>query len=96
MSIQVIVTFEAKPQSLEAFSEIMRTVKAALPTAPGCEGVRIFRGAEAPEVFTLVETWRDKEAHRAHVGALVEAGEWARIASHLACEPTSRYFDPLF
>jgi quinol monooxygenase YgiN len=92
MSVTMIITFTAKPEKLSAFSGIMQSVKATLPSVPGCTGVRVHQGADDPNVFTLVETWVSADRHRGHIAGLVKDGVWDQVAGHLARDPESRYY----
>jgi quinol monooxygenase YgiN len=96
MSVHVIVTFCVAADKHEAFGDLMRDVAANLPRVPGCEGLRIFHGTVEKQRFTLVETWATQEQHQAYIEGLVWSGDWARLRTHLAEEPTLRYYDALF
>ncbi|MDP3738980.1 MAG: antibiotic biosynthesis monooxygenase family protein [Hyphomonadaceae bacterium] len=95
MAVTVIVTFTAKPENLVAFTDIMHSVKATLPSVPGCKAVRVHQGTDDPCVFTLVETWVSEDRHREHIAGLQSDGSWSQVAVHLACEPESRYYAEL-
>ncbi|MEJ2446142.1 MAG: antibiotic biosynthesis monooxygenase [Exilibacterium sp.] len=56
MSTNVIITFNAKPEKLAAFTEILAGVKEDLPKVVGCLSVRIYNDTQDPCLFTLVET----------------------------------------
>jgi quinol monooxygenase YgiN len=67
--INVIITFEAKPERASAFAELMSQVKQSLPSAAGCRGVQLFGRSDNACVFTLVESWESQGHHQAHVAA---------------------------
>jgi quinol monooxygenase YgiN len=92
MAVTMIITFTARPENLAAFSDIIHSVKATLPSVPGCTGVRVHQGTDDPSVFTLVETWISEERHREHIAGLVRDGVWDQVASLLARDPESRYY----
>ncbi|HKU36989.1 MAG TPA: antibiotic biosynthesis monooxygenase family protein [Polyangiales bacterium] len=91
MNINVVVTFKVQASKIDAFRELMDSVKTHLPTVSGCDGVRIMQSVEDPRLFTLVERWDSKEKHRTHIAMLVASGQWERIREYLAAEPLSHY-----
>jgi quinol monooxygenase YgiN len=92
MGVNLVISFNVKPEKLNAFREIMQGVKTGLPTVVGCRGVRVYNSLDNPLVFTLVETWDSKELHAQHIKKVVDSGQWGQIAEHLNAEPTSSYF----
>lgn len=90
--IQVIVTFEAKPEFSSRLAALLHQVRRDLPQVGGCNAVRVFAGLDDPCLFTLLEEWDSVQAHRAHLDAVVSSGAWAALAAHLAKEPVSRYY----
>ena len=93
MSIRVIVTFEVKPHQVESFLRLVQSVKTDLPMVAGCEGVEAYRSLDDPLVFTFVEAWCDRGAHRTHIEALVSSGEWRLVENHLAAAPRTCYLE---
>ncbi len=91
MSLKFIITFHAKPDSKEAFLEIMQQVKIELPVVEGCEGVQVMQGVDDPCIFTLFEAWENKEAHQANSQKLMDSGSWDHIVGLLASEPDGSY-----
>jgi quinol monooxygenase YgiN len=89
--INVIITFEAKPEGASAFAELMHQVKQSLPSADGCRGVQLFGRSDNACVFTLVETWESQSHHQAHIAGAVASGAWDALAAQLACAPVSCY-----
>lgn len=92
MSVNVIITFVAKKEKIEAFNIIMNSVKTDLPKIEGCRAVTVYRSSTDESKFTLVETWESKEQHQAHLNKLTTDGTWDMIASQLSHEPESDYF----
>lgn len=92
MSVVQIITFRAKPEKLAQFTDLMQSLKATLPSVPGCEAVRIHQGTDDPCAFTLVETWITEDRHREHIAELQKSGAWSDVAALLAGEPASGYF----
>ncbi|MDQ0610581.1 quinol monooxygenase YgiN [Variovorax sp. W1I1] len=93
--INVIITFEAKPERASAFAELMNQVKQSLPSADGCRGVQLFSRSDNDCVFTLVESWASKGQHQAHIAGAVASGAWDSLAKELACPPVSCYCNEL-
>jgi len=92
MSVNVIVSFEAKKEKIDEFNKIMSSVKTDLPKVNGCISVNIFNSSTNEYKFTLVETWESKELHQTHIDKLLKDGTWDMIASHLSKDPKSDYF----
>jgi quinol monooxygenase YgiN len=90
--ITTVITFRAKPEKLAAFSDVIHSVKAALPNVPGCKAVRAMQGTDDPCLFTLVETWISEDRHREHIAGLMADGSWSQVATLLEGEPESRYY----
>ncbi|ARU55685.1 MAG: antibiotic biosynthesis monooxygenase [Pseudomonadales bacterium] len=90
--MNVIITFNVKEDKLASFRQIMDDVKINLPSVEGCDTVTIYNDAEDPKVFTLVETWNSREAHKKHIDGVVASGTWETIAQHLQSDPVSSYF----
>lgn len=95
MGVNLIISFKIRPDKLESFTGLMKTVKATLPTVPGCQSVKIYRNPNDPLSFTLVETWDSKEVHGKHIQALKDSGQWAAIAQHFSADPVSGYYEEL-
>ncbi|MEP6720820.1 MAG: antibiotic biosynthesis monooxygenase [Variovorax sp.] len=93
--INVIITFEAKPERASAFAELMQQVKQSLPSAQGCRGVQLFGHGDNACVFTLVESWESRGQHQAHIAGVVSSGAWEAMAAELAREPVSCYCNAL-
>lgn len=91
LPVKVIVRFEARVEAQAAFAQLMAQVKMDLPQVPGCTGVRLFTGHEAPNVFVLLEDWQSAAQHQAHLAQVKASGAWEQIAAHLAAEPLSLY-----
>jgi quinol monooxygenase YgiN len=89
--INVIITFEAKPERASAFAELMNQVKQSLPSADGCRGVRLFGRSDNDCVFTLVESWESQGHHQAHIAGAVASGAWDALAGELVGAPVSCY-----
>jgi heme-degrading monooxygenase HmoA len=51
------------PGREEAFEEAFSTVAALLAGSPGCRGVRLHRGIEAPSRYLLLVEWERLEDH---------------------------------
>ncbi len=85
----VTVTFKSKPEHLEAFTGVMKTVSSELPSVDGCKAVRVMTHQDDPSVFMLIEDWESSDKHAVHINRLVESGEWAGLEQMLAVPPTS-------
>lgn len=90
--IQVIITFETKPEAASPFAALLAQVQQDLPRVNGCAGVRVFAGSDDPCVFTLLEHWDSKASHQAHIAHVVASGAWDSMAVYLAKDPVSHYY----
>lgn len=91
--IKLIITFETKPDAVEAFSALMDRVKQDLPHIAGCRGVRVFQGKENRSIFTLLEDWESEAAHKVHIDRVISSGAWEKsIAIHLDKKPVNHYY----
>jgi quinol monooxygenase YgiN len=95
-SVNVIITFETKPDAVAAFAALLEQVKKDLPKVKGCKGVRAFFGKDNPRIFTLVEEWETEQSHKTHIDQVIASGAWEKnIAIHLAKPPVSYYYSEL-
>jgi quinol monooxygenase YgiN len=95
MSVNLLINFNVRQDRLTSFTDLMKSVKTALPAVPGCQGVKIYNDVGNPLVFTLVETWDSAEIHGKHVRSLQESGQWASVAAHLSADPVSAYYQEI-
>jgi heme-degrading monooxygenase HmoA len=58
-----IAEFTVKPGHAEQFVAAYAEAKELITTCPGCTSVRMTRGVENPDVFTLLVEWESLEAH---------------------------------
>ncbi|MDZ7939343.1 MAG: antibiotic biosynthesis monooxygenase [Rhodoferax sp.] len=93
--IQVIVTFEARPESTTPLSALLSQVRQQLPLVDGCKSVRVLIRRDAPQVFTLVEDWQSTAQHQKHLATVVASGAWDTIAALLAADPVSHTYGEL-
>lgn len=92
MSINVIITFQAKPEKSSSFANLLNKATHDLLKVEGCNGALLFKSKENLCVFTLVEEWESEIKHKAHIANMVSSGAWASIESHLAADPVSNYY----
>ncbi len=95
MSLKFIITFQAKTNTIADFLKIMQQVKTDLPMVDGCHDVQVLRNIDNPCVFTLVETWENKESHQENSKKLQDSGSWDHIIGLLASEPDGSYFSDI-
>ena len=91
MDIHVIIRFQARPERLDDFAQLLDQVKLNLPKVDGCRAARVFRHEDQPGGFTLLETWASRAQHEAHLAHVVASGRWAEVLTHLAADPVSHY-----
>ena len=66
MAVRLIVTFDLKPGTADAFVEARIARHAEVRQEPGCEQYEVFRSAERPDAVVLLERWSSEEALAAH------------------------------
>lgn len=93
MSITLIVTLVAKPESIDEIAKVMEEVKVYLPKVDGCESVRICRGLDDVAEFSLIEAWTSSADHEHYQRGVAEAGGWGHFTRHLAKDPVSTYYE---
>jgi quinol monooxygenase YgiN len=93
MSITLLVTLVARPESVDEIAKTLEEVKVYLPKVDGCESVRICRGLDDRALFTLIESWSDRSKHEAYQRGVANAGGWGHFTKHLASDPISVYYD---
>ncbi len=93
MSITLLVTLVARPESLAEIERTLEEVKSYLPEVEGCESLRICRALDDPTTFTLIEGWSSRAAHETYQRGVAEAGGWGHFTKHLAQEPLSVYYE---
>lgn len=85
----VLLTFTAKPECLDAFQSLLRSIETDLPQVGGCTSVRVLRHEANEVTFTILEDWTSQALHTEHVEGLVASGAWADIEDMLAGPPVA-------
>lgn len=93
MSITLLVTLVAKPESIAEIESTLLQVKDYLPKVDGCESVRICRGLDDPALFTLIESWSSRDKHETYQRGVAEAGGWGHFTRHLVGDALSVYYE---
>lgn len=93
--INLIITFETKPELSTQFHALLKQAQKDLPSVEGCNHVRLFAASDNPNLFTLVENWDSKQAHQAHINNVIASGAWDAIAAHLSKEAVSHYYQEI-
>ncbi len=86
-----IVSFDVKPECAEEFQSVMLDTQISLPNVEGCHSVSIYREEGSTLRYTLVEAWKSKEDHQAHVSSMVQSGTWDSILKMLSQPPVGAY-----
>ena len=63
------VHFEASPGREKELEQALKSVRDSSRTEPGCVIYELSRDPENPAKFLLYETFRDSDAHAAHLAA---------------------------
>jgi len=93
-SVTLIINFEASDEGLAEFSGIMDGVSSAMLTEPGFVSAKVYRNAETPNRFVLVEVWASQALHQEHFDRINQSGDWAHINSLLSSTPVMGYYRP--
>lgn len=91
-NINVLVTFETKPESTQTFAELLKNISNDLPNVDGCHHAQAKVCADNPHRFMMLESWQSKEVHAAHLNKIIASGAWEKIALHLSAAPVSHYY----
>jgi quinol monooxygenase YgiN len=63
MSVTVVATMKAKPESVDAVRDACKKALEAVHSEPGCD---LYSVHEADGTFVFVEQWADADALKAH------------------------------
>ena len=91
----LIIIFHVAGDRLEDFLPIMTGINDGMAGEEGFENAVVYRDADDPLTFTLIEKWESRDLHRAHYDRIVESGDWANILAMLTETPVLRYNDKL-
>lgn len=91
MSLHVVATIPARPETTDALRDALTTLVAATRQEEGCLAYDLYESAGAPGVFVTVEEWTDQAALDAHmrtphIAAALGAAEGA-LAGDIAIHP---------
>ena len=92
MSVVVVATLKAKPESVEAVREAGKTALAGVHEEPGCE---LYALHEADGTFVFVEQWADADALKAHSTAPAVGNLFGTIGEHLDGAPDIKMLQPV-
>lgn len=90
--INVLVTFETKPESTQTFAALLKNLSHELLHVNGCSNAQAKTCVDNPQRFMILESWSSKEAHAAHLEKVIISGTWEQIAQHLSAAPVSHYY----
>ena len=91
----LIIIFLVAEGHLEDFLPIMTGINEGMSGEEGFENAVVYRDADDPLTFTLIERWESRAFHRAHYDRIVESGDWANILAMLTETPVLRYNEKL-
>jgi quinol monooxygenase YgiN len=92
MSIYRIGETQAKPETVEALHDFLRSIMSGIKAAQGCEAVRLYQSQDDPTKFTMIEVWDSIESHQASVKE-IPPEMLAKIRPLLGSPPTGRYYN---
>lgn len=91
MSIYRIGEFQAKPETIDALRNFLRSIMPLIKSAQGCETVTLYQAHDDPVKFTMIEVWNSVESHQASVKN-IPPEMLAEIRPLLAAAPSGGYF----
>lgn len=90
--LHVIVRMRTKPESVEAFRQLMLTLQDTTRLEAGCINYRVLQSATDPAEFTTVEEWVDAAAEAAHMTAAHVKAVAPQLGALLADRPDMRRY----
>ena len=93
--VTFFVTYQVKPECVDALCELLSAIKSNLSNIQGCRSLQIFRHADEPERITLVEEWESRELHEANFERIRAEGLWEKVQAMLAGAPEAYYANEL-
>ncbi|MDF3341804.1 putative quinol monooxygenase [Mycolicibacterium septicum] len=92
MSVVVVATMKAKPESVDAVREACTNAVAAVHEEPGCQ---LYSLHEADGTFVFVEQWADADALKAHSTAPAIGTLFGSIGELLDGAPDIKMLQPV-
>jgi quinol monooxygenase YgiN len=92
MSVMVTVSFQYKPEAVEAALAGMKEALVDTRAFAGCESVKSYFNAET-NTLLLVEIWDRAESQQAYLGWRAETGMMETIADIIAAPPVFTTYD---
>ncbi len=90
MSVYRIGEFQAKPETIEALQDFLRSILPLIKSSAGCESVTLYQSQADSTKFTMIEVWDNIESHQASVKN-IPPEMLAKIRPLLASAPSGGY-----
>ena len=90
MSVYRIGEFQAKPETIAALQDFLRSIVPLIKSAQGCASVSLYQSHTDPSKFTMIEVWDSLESHQASVKN-IPSEMLAEIRPLLASAPSGGY-----
>lgn len=91
----LIIRFDVDETRLPEFLDIMTNINELMASEEGFLSASVYRDADDPLSYTLIEAWATRALHREHFDRIVENGDWENILGMLTAEPEMSYNDML-
>jgi quinol monooxygenase YgiN len=91
----LIIVFHVAEDRLQDFLPIMTGINEGMASEEGFQSAVVYRDADNPLSFTLIETWESRALHEAHYDRIVASGDWENIKGMLTETPVLRYNEKL-
>lgn len=91
----LIIQFHVSADKIDDFLPIMTNINEGMASEEGFVEAVVYRDADDPLHFTLVEKWDSRALHEAHYDRIVSSGDWDNILSMLTNTPTLIYNEKL-
>jgi len=85
--IFITAKFRVRPEAVDAWPELTADFTAATRAEPGCLWFEWSRSLDEPDVFVLVEAFRDDAAGGAHVQSAHFRAAQQSLPAHLVATP---------
>ena len=92
MTVTVVATMKAKPESVDTVREACKQAIEAVHSEPGCD---LYSLHEADGTFVFVEQWADADALKTHSTAPAVAALFGTVGEHLDGAPDIKMLNPV-
>lgn len=92
MSLHVVASFTAKPDSTTALRQLLVEIVESVRRAPGCLRCNLVSRQEAANEYTFIEEWTDRAAVDSHLAEPEVEADIAKILALVSIPPEVRLY----